>query len=70
MKACLQQPVFCSREEYLLLEVAKVNNFKRREQSKEIAYLTYLLGTGDAKTFIQQHKLINMHTNNEYLQYL
>ena len=39
-------------------ELDKTNNFEHREQRKEIASLTYVLGTRDTKTFIQQHRLI------------
>ena len=33
------------------------NKVKHREQSKEIASLTCLFGTGNTNPFIQQHKL-------------
>ena len=36
----------------------KAHKVKHRKQSKEIVSLTYLLGTGDTNTFIQQHKLM------------
>ena len=41
-------------------EMQVANNIKHREKSKGIVTLTYLLGTGNAKTFLQQYKLIKL----------
>ena len=39
-------------------EADELNCIKHKEQGEKIASLMHLLGTGDTKTFIQQHKLI------------